>query len=407
MNLQAAREFLILIADNNYTKEQKDAFTAWLVHAPEGEYLEILDEWEKITERNANQVTIDPELVLQIETGLNKIDQSMVPVQAINVPFQSKRKFLFNWTVRQVVGFAAACLMVCSAALLYYNQHHQATRPISAVHAADALPGGNKAVLTLADGSKINLNDISKGVVFNQSGIKIVKGKDGQLIYTATAQSASASETSFNTIETPNGGQYQVELPDGSRVWLNAASSLRYPTVFRGAERKVELTGEGYFEIAKDKTKPFKVITAQQSVEVLGTHFNINSYTDEDHTKTTLLEGSLRVLPSNGNTAFILDPGQQAQVNANTALVKEVDVNDAAGWKDGYFVFNTESIPSVMRKIARWYDIEVVYEGDIKDKELAGSVSRFTRVSEVLRSLELTGLVHFKVEQRKITVIAN
>jgi transmembrane sensor len=279
-------------------------------------------------------------------------------------------------------------------------------------------PGGNKATLTLADGSKISLTDATNGVIAKQAGINITKTSKGELIYTVATQSASNHRKDvFNTIETPRGGQYQINLPDGTKVWLNAESALKYPAAFNEEERKVELKGEAYFEVAKLTDKngmrvPFKVKSdigagRSQEVEVLGTHFNINAYNNEPSNKTTLLEGSVRIKNLQSNISQLLKPGQQSIINSSSPLVKveTIDAEEAVTWKDGYFSFNEENLETIMNKIARWYNVEIDYRGNKINKTFGGRISRFNSVNEVLDMLQTTGAVHFKIEERRILVM--
>lgn len=273
----------------------------------------------------------------------------------------------------------------------------------------DILPGGNKAVLTLADGSQIVLDDVNAGFLASEGNTRISKTKDGQLVYHADAGNP-AKETQINTISTPRGGQYEVILPDGTKVWLNASSSISFPAVFAAKERKVVLKGEAYFEAAKavsddGKRIPFKVVVNDMEVEVLGTHFNIMAYSDEEAVKTTLLEGAVRL--TRNTSQVLLKPGRQAVVYAGSDNIKvqNVDVEEAVAWKNGYFTFNNENIHSVMRKIARWYDVEVEYQGNMAEKDFGGSVSKFENISEVLKMLELTGTVHFNIKERRVLVM--
>ncbi|RQO75105.1 anti-sigma factor [Pedobacter sp. KBW06] len=273
--------------------------------------------------------------------------------------------------------------------------------------------GGNRAVLTLADGRNISLTDAVNGTIAEEPGIKVTKTRDGQLLYTLSGKPSAQQKVAYNTITTPKGGQYQVILPDGTRVWLNAASSLEYPTAFSAAERKVVLKGEAYFEVARQfpKKVPFIVQTDRAKVEVLGTHFNVNAYDNEPFTKTTLLEGKVSVSYPESAHAVVLTPDQQAwndkKAGLNTAIrVITVDPEFEIAWKKGWFMFNDERIESIMRKISRWYDVEVVYEGKITAQQVfGGTVNRFENVSKVLEMLELTNAVHFKIEGRKITVM--
>jgi len=274
----------------------------------------------------------------------------------------------------------------------------------------DILPGGNKAILTLANGKQIVLTDAHNGTLAMQHNTEIKKTADGKIVYAVNSPGTAVNQNSgiqYNTITTPRGGEYTVILPDGSKVSLNSASSLTYPAAFTGGERKVELTGEAYFEVAHNPAKPFKVSSNGQTVEVLGTHFNINAYSDERAIKTTLLEGAVKI--SKGSRIAVLKPGQQAQISNNELnpeinINSNVDLEEAVAWKNGLFVFDGDNIQHIMRMLSRWYDVEVVYSGAIQDDPFGGSVSRFENVSEVLKILQLTGKVHFKIEGRKIIV---
>jgi ferric-dicitrate binding protein FerR (iron transport regulator) len=270
------------------------------------------------------------------------------------------------------------------------------------------LPGGNKAYLTMANGSVITLNGLKNGILAKQTGVQINKVKDGVLEYnkeSAAGQNSGAHELAYNMINTPRGGQYQLVLADGTKVWLNSASSLKYPTAFYGKERKVELSGEAYFEVVRNPSKPFTVSTNGMKVQVLGTHFNVMAYNDEKEIKTTLLVGSVKLI--NQNNQALLKPGQQGTFNGQqTAFnIKNVDVDDAVAWKSGFFAFNEEDIQTIMKRISRWYDVDVIFPEKFKRKNFGGTVSRFNDVSQVLHSLELTGSVHFKTEGRRITVM--
>nr|WP_121273539.1 FecR family protein [Pedobacter schmidteae] len=317
---------------------------------------------------------------------------------------------LFKWIS------AAAILFTLGIGYWYYTQATSQNDLNKSRYANDVPPGGNEAILTLADGSKISLTDAAKGELLNKQGVRIVKTKDGQLVYTVDPGMARTDEVVvFNTITTPRGGQYQINLPDGTKVWLNAASALKFPTTFANLkERRVELSGEAYFEVSKNKQQPFKVLSSAadkgraQETEVLGTHFNINAYEDEDETKTTLLEGAVKVAAlqnANKKHDMVLSPGQQAVLSNSGLKTMTVDTEEAIAWKNGNFMFANEGIESIMRKLARWYNIEVVYQGKITDKDFVGTVPRFKNISEALTILELTNNVHFKIEGRRVTVM--
>lgn len=307
---------------------------------------------------------------------------------------------------------AAAAVAMCVLAGLFAYQYRQSEdgqlAANSVTRATPIVPGGKAAVLILSDGSKISLDDAGAGELAVQGNTNIVKLGNGQLTYHENGQSADAG---LNVLQTPRGGQYAVTLSDGTKVWLNAESSITYPTTFTGNERRVSITGEVYFEVAHRDNQPFYVASEQQEIKVLGTHFNVEAYGDESETRTTLLEGSVQVAPvgSVSGMGTTLKPRQQAVIAAgNTDIqVSAVNPNDVVAWKNGLFVFNNESMESVMRKIARWYDVQVIYEDEQPKAELfGGSVSRFDDVTTVLRMLEKTGDVRFRVTERTISVYA-
>jgi len=318
-----------------------------------------------------------------------------------------------------VLKWAAVLFIVVSVGIVYLNvrdNDHSSKHNFSKNN--DVIPGGNKAFLTLADGRKISLTDAANGELVKQEGLVIKKTAEGQLVYTL-AEAAPGGDNgapSFNTIETPKGGKYQINLPDGTRVWLNAASSLRYPTQFKGT-RTVELSGEGYFEVAKlkdntDKRIPFVVKSRGQEVEVLGTHFNINSYSDEADVKTTLVEGAVKVIKdrqqgSEMRNAVILKPGEQSQLTEKSLNVKYVDAEAVLAWKDGDFLFDGEDLKSIMRKVSRWYDVEVTYKGEFDNLKFGGLISRSKNISSVLGIMESTGRIHFVIEGKRVTVVHN
>lgn len=297
---------------------------------------------------------------------------------------------------------AAAVLLVISSVGFYrYKISTNPTNTLQQYTVSNDVPaGGNKAILTLSNGSRISLTDASNGELANQAGLKIIKTRDGELVYEVTPVSGDAA-VRYNTIETPKGGQYQVNLPDGTRVWLNAASSVRFPATFSNvSQRKVELNGEAYFEVVHARNKPFKVIAAGQEVEVLGTHFNINAYADEPAVVTSLLEGSVKIT-HNLETEMLL-PGEQAEVK-DYIRVKKIE-GDVIAWKNGVTSFKDAEITTIMRQIARWYDVEIKYKGEIPKKMFNGDVLRSANLSEFIKVMEFSGL-HFKVEGRTITVM--
>jgi len=261
----------------------------------------------------------------------------------------------------------------------------------------------DKPTLTLANGQKINLDAVNVGVLSARDGVIIRKTADGEIVYESNKE--VSDEVTYNTIEIPRGQKYQIQLPDGSKVWLNAMSSLHYPSVFSGKKREVELIGEGYFEVASDQNKPFVVKTSRQDVEVLGTQFNINSYPEEGQTKTTLLEGRVKVIHQ-GQTV-ILKPGQQATNTSNFSDIKvsSVDLEEIVAWKHGEFIFENADIRYIMRHLARRYDIDVEYQGEVTVQKFGGAFQHTSSLDELLKYLESYGDVRFKKEGGRVIVM--
>jgi len=298
------------------------------------------------------------------------------------------------------LSIAASILIALSAGgWMLVKQHHQQQQQQAMAHITS---GGNKAILTLAGGKQIILTSAQNGTIAKQGNILINKTADGKVTYLVNDQIAAT--TDYNTISTPRGGQYWVTLADGTRVLLNASSSLRYPVAFSGKTREVELTGEAYFEVVHNAAQPFKVKAERQTIEDIGTHFNVNAYTDEPDARTTLLEGSVKVTGGAALQGSILKPGQQAILKGGLLTVIQANTEQAIAWKNGSFMFESESIASIMRKVARWYNVEVVFDGPEPADKFGGTVNRFENVSQLLNKLELTGRVHFKVEGRRIMV---
>ena len=339
---------------------------------------------------------INPDLVARLEARLPAILQQ--PGRIRRLPLHQ----------RQWVKYAAVLLFLAATGVFFWSRNRPEPQPIAvrpAPPANDITPGKQGATLTLADGRTVVLDSLGNGLVTAQSGSNVLL-HNGQLSY--SKNNSGAGETAYNTIATPKGRQFQLVLSDGTKVWLNAASSLHYPTVFTGKTRQVQITGEAYFEVAKNVTMPFQVqINDQTKIEVLGTHFNINSYSDEQTINTTLLEGSVRVFHK-GKEA-LLKPGQQAQVTgsqdaAPIKVVAGVNLERVVAWKNGVFDFQDAQLDEVMRQLSRWYDVDVVYEKGIPDLEFIGKMGKDLPLSSVLRGLELSK-VKFRVEGRKLIVL--
>lgn len=306
---------------------------------------------------------------------------------------------------------AAACVMfLCLSAAYYFYTQKTTPKPAELVHnnpmtvKDDAAPGGNRAILTLANGQTVLLDSVDNGSIGHQGGVKILKLDDGQIAYQSHGITNSQEAIQYNTISTPRGGQYQLVLQDGSKVWLNAASRIKFPAAFVGDTRDVEIEGEAYFEIAHNASKPFTVKTKSVDVQVLGTHFNIKAYADESSVKTTLLEGSVKV--STATESKTIKPGQQASVPENSdniSIAQNVDVEGVVAWKNGYFYFENTELQDIMRQLSRWYDVEVVYDGKVPTGRYVGKPSRNLNLSQILKVIEYSG-VKMKIKGNKIIV---
>lgn len=298
---------------------------------------------------------------------------------------------------------AAAAVVVMALGILFYlrNRPEPAPRPI-AQKPTDFAPGGERAVLTLADGSTVVLDSAARGRIASQGNATIMKNGEGELSYQMSEKDKVVA--GMNTISTPAGGQYSIKLPDGSQVWLNARSSITFPTAFYGNKRRVKVQGEVYFEIKKEKDRPFVVdVDGKQQVVVTGTHFNVNAYSDEPEIRTTLLEGAVRVTTTHaGGENLQLVPGEQAGFRANGQpgghfRKATVDVNEAVAWKNGLFQFRETSLTAIMRDIERWYNVEVMYPEGIPQKRFSGKLRRNSKASEILEILKFAG-VNFRIE---------
>ncbi|MEH3114609.1 FecR family protein [Pedobacter terrae] len=327
-----------------------------------------------------------------------ELNAQIEPAEVIQ-PKVSVRKLWFSIA-------AAAVLFVIAISFIYssYQQERQPQKSVNIIK-NDIPPGKNAATLTLDNGKKILLSAVNNGQLAKEGGIIISKTADGQLIYTVT-DAKKAAGVHIHTLSTAKGETYRLRLPDQSEVWLNSSSSIKFPSSFALAKlRQVELTGEAYFQIAKDKTHPFIVKTNLQEVQVLGTHFNVNSYPDHRKAVTTLVEGSVRVTNHLQQTKTI-KPGEQSTVQDGQGIaIAPADIKNVMAWKNGYFRFRNESIEEVMAKISRWYNIDVVYAGKVSDELFNGNISLHKNISEVLNMLSYSNDVKFKVEGRRVTVI--
>jgi len=352
--------------------------------------LDFIESWYLQYQKDA-----EPLSQAELEYEVAQMTESMGP----RISLGTAQPSLFR-RLRLPLSIAASVLIIFSIGyLLLFNS---AKEQEIAKQVAPISPGRQAASLTLANGKKIFLSDQQAGKVAQEAGVSISKTSNGELIYEIIG--AKNQPQGFNTLATSNGETYRVKLPDGSMVWLNAASSLKYPVSFQNSKnREVQLSGEAYFEISKDRQHPFIVKSKGQQVEVLGTHFNVNAYKEDPNILTTLLEGSVRLTSTNG-MAKVLKPGQQAALSADQIRILPVDTRSVTAWKDGYFRFKNESLPSIMRKISRWYNVEVVFEKGIPEDTYSGAVARHDDISQVLEIMEGSNNIHFTIKERRIIV---
>jgi len=396
-------ELIVLkyVRDRSLSSDETARLRRWLAESPDGDRMALVERMK--TDPDWIQAELLRMQNVRTEAIWSKIETRIKPFASIPPTLQTRRRW---WAY---TAAASIITVVCvGGAWLWYKRSHP-TPPTAAVAplalSTDVKPGGNKAILTLADGRQIDLDKTANGVVADQGTTKVAKLSDGQLAYnkekTGDAQPLALA---YNSLSTPRAGQFTVVLPDGSRVWLNNASVLRYPVAFTGPDRTVELTGEAYFEVARDAAHPFRVkVQGGATVEVLGTSFNIMAYSDEPTERTTLIDGTIRV--TRNNQSALLKPGDQTALDASGSLkvTPDVNVQEVIAWKNGYFHFDHASLQTAMRQLARWYDIDVVYQGQTPDHEFVGRIQRDLPLSDILRGLE-NDQVHFKLEGRKLLV---
>jgi transmembrane sensor len=324
-----------------------------------------------------------------------------VPMSERTVPMRERTvRFGRPWR------WLAAAVVLFLVAGLYFLVRNRAVPEVVVHVEPDAVPGRTKAVLTLGDGRRVELDSSASGLIARQGNAKIMRSNNGGVDYQRDGEVAASGGALMNTLSTPRGGQYRLTLPDGTRVWLNAASAITYPTAFTGDERKVRVTGEAYFEVSADPGKPFIVdIDGRSSVDVLGTSFDVNGYPEEGPVRTTLIEGKVRVAGDRPGNVLTLKPGQQAQAaGERLTLVTRVDIDQVTAWKNGFFSFQDLHLQEVMRQLARWYDLEVVYEKGIPDMIFEGEISRNIKLSDLLKVLARAD-VKFRIEAGRRLVV--
>jgi ferric-dicitrate binding protein FerR (iron transport regulator) len=398
MQHDAIRYLLEQYANGKLTPSGEEELLQLLGADNETDLIPVLREMIEAESVNAN--AIDPDT---LQASLQQVLMVDKPAPPVMPRMRGTRVLSVN---RRWAWMAAAvCIIIAGAIAVYVMNKKKAVPEVAKTAPAqnDVQPGGNKAILTLANGQQIVLDSAANGNLAQQGGAQVVK-EEGSLRYEA---GSTKPETAWNMLSTPRGGQYKLVLPDGSKVWLNAASSIRYPAVFTGNERSVEITGEVYFEVTKNQHKPFRVHFPNGEVEVLGTHFNINAYDDEASSKTTLLEGKVKVSSVVNSEWSIIKPGEQAITSSNSPLTIDhsPDLDQVTAWTNGLFIFRNQDIETIMRQISRWYDVQITYDRRVKNEKMVATISRSVPVSKVLHLLELTGLVHFKIEGKKILVL--
>ncbi|WP_173002948.1 FecR family protein [Chitinophaga sp. SYP-B3965] len=375
MNREEVISLMEKYAAGRLSAEEEKRFQSWMDEVSPDEFQALLDESPHIPASFKAYHMPSPSFIHQMEQQLDA---------------RSRKAKIF--TLSRMVAAAAVIVLAVIAGVFYFNHSNPQSVPLAVLKQPDGRPGGNRATLKLGDGTVIELDSVTEGELTRQGNTRIIKLSNGQLSYDAGDEQAAPM---FNTISTPNGGQYQIELPDGTKAWLNAASSLRFPSYFAGNERVVELEGEGYFEVAANAAKPFRVKIREGVIEVLGTSFNVNAYTDESTARTTLLQGAVKV--HKGTEAMILKPGQQAVMVNKGGMTRllNADTELAIAWKNGFFQFDGIGLPELMRQISRWYNLEVKFEGAIPEREFAGKISRDVNLQDVLKALQING-VNFK-----------
>jgi len=399
MNETMATDLLRRFRSGECTDVEKQLVEAW--------YNELIDTGELEFEEGEKE---------SIQAaGENWLLQNMNDDELPYAPVRRMRTATKAWW-----AVAAILVLITGAVYLYNKQQGTAVAKKEDTLKNDVAPGSNKAVLTLANGTTIVLDDASNGVVAEEGNSRVLKPEDGQLLY-EQEENSEEGPLAYNTLATPRSGQYRLILPDGSKVWLNSESSIHYPIAFAENERRVQITGEAYFEVAKQKLPsgervPFIVDLPSRGgvksgrIEVLGTHFNVNAYSDERAIKTTLLEGKVRISQAakDAEPSVVLKPGEQAVlagVHSPLTIDHSPDVDNVVAWKNGLFHFESADLKTVMRQLARWYDVEVVYEGTtVKNDPLFVEISRNTRLSDVLKVLQESGSAKFTIQGKKIVV---
>lgn len=365
-------------------KTANDLLQRYLKNECSSEEVKLVENWyQRLSETGDLQITANEKQQLKERMEEDILKRMSVEEEADDGGKVYKARF--NW--RKVWWAAAIFIVVLGAALVLFTQQPATKDPLvqKDLRTDVKAPVANTAMITLANGEQVTIDSALKGQLLLHGNMKLVKLPTGEITYILDSDVAS-EKALYSTVSNPYGSNVlAMQLPDGTKFWLNAGSSMTYPVVFADDERKVEITGEAYFEVAHNKEKPFRVVKGNTEVQVLGTHFNVNAYDDEDRIKVTLLEGSVNV--NKAGHRFLLEPGQQAQIQDDIKIVDGVDTELVMAWKNGLFSFKGATLQEVMREIARWYNLKVVYEGAIPDRLFTGKIYRDNNLSDVLKIL--------------------
>lgn len=401
MSLEEALYFAKKIASDNYSRQELDSFLSFMDSADAGQIDLILNAYqESLDKRDSYPSYVSPGFMDRLKALRPDTENAAPEPPVIRA---NTGKGWIRWA-------AAAVLLITAGGSYFYHQNKNEKpntfSPVTVSRDIQA-PQSNRATITLAGGQRVFLDSAANGQLAMQSQVRLVKLAEGKIGYEGLVSAGQSAEVAYNTVTNPRGSKVvDITLADGSRVWLNAGSSLSYPVAFTGKERNVQFTGEAYFEISHDPSRPFTVTRSGNDVriKVLGTSFDVNAYDDESATKVTLIEGSVKV--SKGKNTSLLKPGQQVQVKEdNNKVVNGIDIDEVLAWKNGKFRFSEKTdIEMIMRQIARWYDLDVEYEGKVNE-HFWGSISRTVNASQVFKMLQATGFVKFRIEGRKVTVM--
>lgn len=393
------KSFLINYSNGNYSEEDHKRFIQWLKTASVREIEKVIEEYKIIIEYKPLSEHPPLQVIAQIEAAINQREADALSQKS------KKRKKIVLWRI----GAAAAAVAILIVGLFIYrllnkNSSGNISEKIVAASVRDVqAPRRTKATITLSNGQVISLDSINNGVLSRQGNVNIVKTAKAGIAYKSASEQVKSAQVKYNTLYNPRGSMVvHLTLADGTRVWLNSESSLHYPVSFRGNKREVKITGEAYFEVAKNANKKFIVDANGVITEVLGTHFNVNAYKEEGRTVVTLLEGAVRV--EKFGASVLIEPGQQVIATNTVRVVSNVDMGAVMAWKNGEFIMKSVAVGDIMRQIARWYDVKVIYKGGIPDGTISGEVSRNLNLSQILKVFEYSG-VHVKLDSGKVIVI--